>query len=325
MSKEKIPEVSKKKLLALLEEMQLIRAFEEKAGQMYGLRKIGGFCHLYTGQEAIAVGAISSLDLAKDYVLTAYRDHGHALACGLDPKALMAELFGKLTGVSRGKGGSMHFFDAARHMLGGNGIVGAQIPIATGVALSQSYEKTGGVTLCFFGDGAFHQGALHESFNLARIWNLPIVYIVENNQWGMGTSWKKVSAQPDFAATAAAYSMKGYVCDGMDVLEVGEVVSGAVAAARKGEPSFVEARTYRYKGHSMSDPQKYRTRDEIDAYRKRDPILFLKGRLEDAKQISPEEWEAISSRVDAVVEEAVRFAEASPEPALGELYADMLA
>jgi len=325
MSKEKILEVSKKKLLALLEEMQLIRAFEEKAGQMYGLRKIGGFCHLYTGQEAIAVGAISSLDLAKDYVLTAYRDHGHALACGLDPKALMAELFGKLTGVSRGKGGSMHFFDAARHMLGGNGIVGAQIPIATGVALSQSYEKTGGVTLCFFGDGAFHQGALHESFNLARIWNLPIVYIVENNQWGMGTSWKKVSAQPDFAATAAAYSMKGYVCDGMDVLEVGEVVSGAVAAARKGEPSFVEARTYRYKGHSMSDPQKYRTRDEIDAYRKRDPILFLKGRLEDAKQISPEEWEAISSRVDAVVEEAVRFAEASPEPALGELYADMLA
>jgi len=325
MSKEKIPEVSKKKLLALLEEMQLIRAFEEKAGQMYGLRKIGGFCHLYTGQEAIAVGAISSLDLAKDYVLTAYRDHGHALACGLDPKALMAELFGKLTGVSRGKGGWMPFFDAARHMLGGNGIVGAQIPIATGVALSQSYEKTGGVTLCFFGDGAFHQGALHESFNLARIWNLPIVYIVENNQWGMGTSWKKVSAQPDFAATAAAYSMKGYVCDGMDVLEVGEVVSGAVAAARKGEPSFVEARTYRYKGHSMSDPQKYRTRDEIDAYRKRDPILFLKGRLEDAKQISPEEWEAISSRVDAVVEEAVRFAEASPEPALGELYADMLA
>jgi len=325
MSKEKIPEVPKKKLLALLEEMQLIRAFEEKAGQMYGLRKIGGFCHLYTGQEAIAVGAISSLDLAKDYVLTAYRDHGHALACGLDPKALMAELFGKLTGVSRGKGGSMHFFDAARHMLGGNGIVGAQIPIATGVALSQSYEKTGGATLCFFGDGAFHQGALHESFNLARIWNLPIVYIVENNQWGMGTSWKKVSAQPDFAATAAAYSMKGYVCDGMDVLEVGEVVSGAVAAARKGEPSFVEARTYRYKGHSMSDPQKYRTRDEIDAYRKRDPILFLKGRLEDAKQISPEEWEAISSRVDAVVEEAVRFAEASPEPALCELYADMLA
>ncbi|HCO49752.1 MAG TPA: pyruvate dehydrogenase (acetyl-transferring) E1 component subunit alpha [Spirochaetaceae bacterium] len=325
MSKPKSSDISRERLLSLLEEMQLIRTFEEKAGQMYGLRKIGGFCHLYAGQEAVAVGAISSLDLAKDYVLTAYRDHGHALACGLDPKALMAELFGKITGVSRGKGGSMHFFDAKRHMLGGNGIVGAQIPIATGVALSQTYEKTGGVTLCFFGDGAFHQGALHESFNLARIWNLPIVYIMENNQWGMGTSWKKVSAQPDFAATAAAYSMKGYTCDGMDIMDVSKVVSAAIAAARKGEPAFVEARTYRYKGHSMSDPQKYRTRDEIDEYRKRDPILFLKGRLEDEKLISPEEWDALSSRVDAIVEEAVRFAEASPEPALGELYADMLA
>ena len=209
MSEPKSSDISREKLLSMLEAMQLIRAFEEKAGQMYGLRKIGGFCHLYTGQEAVAVGAISSLDLAKDYVLTAYRDHGHALACGLDPKALMAELFGKVTGVSRGKGGSMHFFDPKRHMLGGNGIVGAQIPIATGVALSQSYEKTGGATLCFFGDGAFHQGALHESFNLARIWNLPIVYIVENNQWGMGTSWKKVSAQSDFSVTAAAYAMKG--------------------------------------------------------------------------------------------------------------------
>ncbi|MGB4585839.1 MAG: pyruvate dehydrogenase (acetyl-transferring) E1 component subunit alpha [Rectinemataceae bacterium] len=325
MSKPKSSDISRERLLSLLEEMQLIRTFEEKAGQMYGLRKIGGFCHLYAGQEAVAVGAISSLDLAKDYVLTAYRDHGHALACGLDPKALMAELFGKITGVSRGKGGSMHFFDAKRHMLGGNGIVGAQIPIATGVALSQTYEKTGGVTLCFFGDGAFHQGALHESFNLARIWNLPIVYIMENNQWGMGTSWKKVSAQPDFAATAAAYSMKGYTCDGMDIMDVSKVVSAAIAAARKGEPAFVEARTYRYKGHSMSDPQKYRTRDEIDEYRKRDPILFLKGWLEDEKLISPEEWDALSSRVDAIVEEAVRFAEASPEPALGELYADMLA
>lgn len=325
MSKPASSPLPRDRLLAMLEEMQLIRTFEEKAGQMYGLRKIGGFCHLYTGQEAVAVGAISTLDLARDFVLTAYRDHGHALACGLDPKALMAELFGKVTGVSRGKGGSMHFFDAKRHMLGGNGIVGAQIPIATGVALSQSYEKTGGVTLCFFGDGAFHQGALHESFNLARIWNLPIVYIVENNQWGMGTSWRKVSAQSDFAATAAAYSMKGYVCDGMDVVGVHAIVSKAVAAARTGEPAFVEARTYRYKGHSMSDPQKYRTRDEIDEYRKRDPILFLKGRLEDEKLISTAEWEALSMRIDTLIEEAVRFAETSPEPALGELYADMLA
>ncbi|MHB0895986.1 MAG: pyruvate dehydrogenase (acetyl-transferring) E1 component subunit alpha [Spirochaetales bacterium] len=315
----------KEVLLGMLDTMQRIRAFEEKAGQMYGLRKIGGFCHLYTGQEAVAVGAISTLDLAKDYVLTAYRDHGHALACGLDPKAIMAELFGKVTGVSRGKGGSMHLFDPERHMLGGNGIVGAQIPIATGVALSQAYQKSGGVTLCFFGDGAFHQGALHESFNLARIWNLPIVYIVENNQWGMGTSWKKVSAQSDFSATAAAYSMKGYACDGMDVVAVRETVAEAVAEARSGNPAFIEARTYRYKGHSMSDPQKYRTRDEIDIYRKRDPILFLKGRMEDEKLLSPKEWDELSARVDAVIEEAVSFAESSPEPALGELYADLLA
>ena len=315
----------KDSLLEMLNTMQLIRAFEEKAGQMYGLRKIGGFCHLYTGQEAVAVGAISTLDLSKDYVLTAYRDHGHALACGLDPKAIMAELFGKVTGVSRGKGGSMHMFDPGRHMLGGNGIVGAQIPIATGVALSQAYQKSGGVTLCFFGDGAFHQGALHESFNLARIWNLPIVYIVENNQWGMGTSWKKVSAQSDFSATAAAYSMKGYACDGMDVIAVRETVAEAVVEARSGNPAFVEARTYRYKGHSMSDPQKYRTRDEIDIYRKRDPLLFLKGRMEDEKLLSPNEWDELSARVDAVIEDAVSFAESSPEPALGELYADLLA
>lgn len=317
--------LSRDQLLLLLEKMQLIRSFEEKAGQMYGLRKIGGFCHLYIGQEAVATGAISNLDLAKDYVLTAYRDHGHALACGIDPKAAMAELFGKVTGVSRGKGGSMHLFDAEKHFLGGNGIVGAQIPVATGVALAQSYEKTGGVTLCFFGDGAFHQGAVHESLNLARIWNLPIVYIIENNQWGMGTSWKKVSAQTDFSATAAAYSMKGYVCDGMDVADVHAVVAAAVAAARAGDPGLVEARTYRYKGHSMSDPQKYRTRDEVDEYRKRDPILFLKGRLEDEKALSPEEWDALVARIDAVIEEAVQFAETSPEPSPGELYADILA
>jgi len=312
-------------LFPLLETMQLIRAFEENSGQMYGLRKIGGFCHLYTGQEAVATGAISVLDLSRDYVLTAYRDHGHALACGMEPAPLMAELFGKLTGSSRGKGGSMHFFSAEKHLLGGNGIVGAQIPIATGVALAQAYEDSGGATLCFFGDGAFHQGALHESFNLAKIWNLPIVYIVENNQWGMGTSWKKVSAQSDFVATAAAYSMKGLVCDGMDVLNVRDVVGEAVEEARKGNPVFVEARTYRYKGHSMSDPQKYRSRDEVDEYRRRDPIVFLRSRMEEAGLIGEEDWEAIVQRTEGLVEEAVRFAETSPEPSLGELYADILA
>jgi pyruvate dehydrogenase E1 component alpha subunit len=316
---------SKEVLFGLLETMQLIRSFEEKAGQMYGLRKIGGFCHLYTGQEAVASGAISTLDLTKDYVLTAYRDHGHALAIGMEPDTLMAELFGKLTGSSRGKGGSMHFFSPEKHLLGGNGIVGAQIPVATGVALAQAYEGSGGATLCFFGDGAFHQGALHESFNLAKIWELPIVYIVENNQWGMGTSWKKVSAQSDFSATAAAYSMTGLVCDGMDVLDVRETVGKAVREARKGNPVFVEARTYRYKGHSMSDPQKYRTRDEVDEYRRRDPIAFLRSRMEKASLIREEEWQAIVQKSEEIVDAAVHFAETSPEPSLGELYTDILA
>lgn len=311
---------------AMLESMQLIRAFEEKAGMMYGLRKIGGFCHLYSGQEAVAVGAVSVLDLERDYVLTAYRDHGHALALGVDPGAIMAELFGKATGVSRGKGGSMHLFDPAKRMLGGNGIVGAQIPVATGVALAQAYRGDGGVTLCFFGDGAFHQGAMHESLNLAKIWSLPIVYVVENNQWGMGTNWKRVSAEEDFSLTATAYGMKGLSCDGMDIESVRDALREAVGRARGGgEPSLVEARTYRYKGHSMSDPGKYRSRDDIEEYRKRDPIAALKGRMEDEGSLSEAEWEGIVSRVEARVEAAVAFAESSAEPSPGELYTDVYA
>jgi pyruvate dehydrogenase E1 component, alpha subunit len=316
--------IGRDELVAMLESMQLIRAFEEKAGMMYGLRKIGGFCHLYTGQEAVAVGAVSVLDLKKDYVLTAYRDHGHALALGVDPKDVMAELFGKAAGISRGKGGSMHLFDPAHRMLGGNGIVGAQIPVATGVALAQSYRKDGGLTLCFLGEGAFHQGALHESLNLARIWSLPVVYVVENNQWGMGTNWKRVSSEEDLSRAASAYGMEGLTCDGMDILSVRSAMAEAVAAARGGEPVLLEARTYRYKGHSMSDPQKYRSREEVEAYRRRDPIAALKGRMEDEGLLSEDDWAAIASRADAAVEEAVAFAEASPEPALGELYTDVV-
>ena len=193
----------------LLGRMLLIRRFEEKAAQMYGLKKIGGFCHLYIGQEAAAVGAISALDLSRDYTVGAYRDHGYALACGMDPKALMAELFGKATGVSKGKGGSMHFFDAERHMFGGNGIVGAQIPIATGVALKSHYRKDGGVVLCWFGDGAIHQGSFHESLNMAKIWNLPIIYICENNQYGMGTDFRRVSSVVDFVVMGESYGIPG--------------------------------------------------------------------------------------------------------------------
>lgn len=316
---------SKEELLKMLETMQLIRSFEEKAGMMYGLRKIGGFCHLYTGQEAVAGGAITALDLERDYVVTAYRDHGHALACGMDPKKAMAELFGKVTGCSHGKGGSMHFFDVEHHFMGGNGIVGAQIPVAAGVAFAQQYRGSDGVTLCFFGDGAFHQGAVHETFNLAKIWNLPIVFIVENNQWGMGTNWKRVSAVSDFSRTASAYGMKGYSCDGLDVIDVRSTVAAAVADARRGKPSFIEARTYRYKGHSMSDPQKYRTREEIDEYRKRDALQSFAGRLVDAGIIAQNDVDGMVKRIETQIEDAVAFAEQSPEPSLSELYTDIYA
>ncbi|HTX71443.1 MAG TPA: pyruvate dehydrogenase (acetyl-transferring) E1 component subunit alpha [Rectinemataceae bacterium] len=313
-------------LVALLARMELIRTFEEHAGMAYGLRKIGGFCHLYSGQEAVAVGAISLLDLERDSVFTAYRDHGHALACGMEPRAVMAELFGKITGSSRGKGGSMHLFDPDRGMYGGNGIVGAQIPIATGTALAHAYRKDGGITLCFFGDGAFHQGALHESLNLARIWELPIVYIVENNQWGMGTNWKRVSAEEDFAATAAAYGMPGESCDGMDLLDVRATVGRAVERARSEHmPCLVEAETYRYKGHSMSDPQKYRGREEIEEYRRRDPIVMLRERLKDEGRLNEESWATIAAEAERIVLDAVDFAEASAEPSAMVLYEDVLA
>lgn len=316
----------KKFLHKLLYEMMLIRHFEEKAGQMYGLRKIGGFLHLYNGQEAIAVGAVATLDLSRDYVLTGYRDHGHALACGSDPKPLMAELYGKITGCSRGKGGSMHFFDAEKGFFGGNGIVAAQIPIATGTALAQSYRGDGGVTLCFFGDGAIHQGAFHESLNLAKIWNLPVVYICENNQWGMGTNFRSVSAVDDFAEMGKAYGIPGRQVDGMDVLAVYEEVSRAVEDARtSGLPTFLEAKTYRYKGHSMSDPQKYRTKDEIEEYKKQDPILILQDRMEKDGVLSEKEFHDMEAKIQVQVDEATEFAEKSEEPAIHTLYEDVLA
>jgi pyruvate dehydrogenase E1 component alpha subunit len=317
-------------LLPLLEQMILIRRFEEKAAQMYGLRKIGGFCHLYNGQEAVAVGAVSALDMSKDYILTAYRDHGHALAIGMDPKAIMAELYGKITGCSRGKGGSMHMFDAERHFLGGNGIVGAQIPMGTGVAFAQMYwqkvmkEKETGVTLTFFGDGAIHQGAFHESLNLASVWNLPAIYIVENNQFGMGTAVKRVSAVEDFAVKASGFDMPGMTLDGMNVVSVHEGIAEARAQAIKDRtPILIDIKTYRYKGHSMSDPAKYRTRDELEAYQQQDPILVLKALMKDAKMISDDEYKKMDDKAKAVVQEAVDFAESSDEPALETMYEDI--
>ncbi len=310
----------------LLRDMMLIRNFEEKAGQMYGLRKIGGFCHLYNGQEAIAVGSAAALDLSRDYVLTGYRDHGHAIACGMDPKVVMAELFGRITGCSRGKGGSMHLFSAEKHFLGGNGIVGAQIPVATGAAFAQAYRGDKGVTLVFFGDGAIHQGAFHESLNLAKIWKLPIVYVCENNQWGMGTNFMKVSSVDDFSLMGSAYGIPGRQIDGMNVLTVFEEVSKAVKDAREnGLPTFLEAKTYRYKGHSMSDPQKYRTKEEVEEYKKQDPILILKALMEKDKALTAEEYGKYEAEIKAVVEESVAFSEESEEPALHVLYEDVFA
>jgi len=310
----------------LLDRMLLIRRFEEKAAQMYGLKKIGGFCHLYIGQEAAAVGAISAIDLGRDYTVGAYRDHGYALACGMDPKSLMAELFGKSTGVSKGKGGSMHFFDAARHVFGGNGIVGAQIPVATGVALKCRYRKDGGVVLCWFGDGAIHQGSFHESLNMAKIWKLPIIYICENNQYGMGTDFRRVSSVADFVVMGESYGIGGKQVNGMDVDEVYRDVKAAVEQVRaESEPLFLEIKTYRYRGHSMSDPAKYRTPEELESYKRQDPLLIQKSRLEDSGALTEEQYASMDAAIKTVCDEAVKYAEESPEPDPGALYEDILA
>ena len=312
-------------LLHLLDQMLVIRRVEEKAGQMYGLQKIGGFCHLYIGQEAVAVGSIAALDMSRDYILTGYRDHGHALAVGTEAGPMMAELYGRATGVSKGKGGSMHIFDVERNMLGGNGIVGGHIPVATGVAYAVKYREEDGVVLCYFGDGAIHQGAFHESLNLARIWDLPIVYIIENNQYGMGTDYRRVSAIHDLYRSAEAYGMEGTLVDGMDVLAVYETTKRAVAEAKGGQPSLIEMRTYRYRGHSMSDPGRYRTREELETYRQQDPLLLLSGHMQDAGLLTKEEYAEMDKRAKQIAQDSVDFSENSPEPELDELYTDIYA
>ncbi len=309
----------------LLYDMLLIRRFEEKSAQMYGLQKIGGFCHLYIGQEAVAVGAIAALNLKKDYVLTAYRDHGHALACGLEPNKAMAELFGKATGCSKGKGGSMHFFDVSNGFYGGNGIVGAQIPIATGMALKLRYNNEDGVALCFFGDGAIHQGVFHESLNLAKLWQLPIIYICENNQYGMGTSIDRASSVTDFYKKSAAYNIPGKQVNGMNVLTVYEEMSLAVKQAREQKkPTFLEIRTYRYKGHSMSDPGKYRTKEEIESYKEQDPIVILQKQMMAENLLTQEDYDKIDSKIKQICNESVTFAEQSPEPLPDSLYENVI-
>jgi len=312
-------------LTDLLRSMLLIRRFEEKSSEMYGLRKIGGFCHLYIGQEASGTGIVAALNMEKDYLYTAYRDHGVALACGMDPGACMAELFGRENGCSKGKGGSMHFFDVNRHFMGGNGIVGAHIPLAAGHALALDRTGSDGVVVCMFGDGAIHQGSFHETLNMASIWKLPVLYICENNQYGMGTDFRRVSAVTQFPLLVKSYGIEGHLVDGMDVLAVYEAVHEEVERIRREKtPGFIEIRTYRYKGHSMSDPAKYRTREELEAYQQQDPILLLKVMLQQREILSPSAYDKLDAEIVSVCDAAVATAEAGREPAPETLFEDLL-
>ena len=309
----------------LLEKMLLVRRFEEKSAEMYTLGKIGGFCHLYIGQEAVAVGAIAALE-PQDAILCSYREHGHALARGMDPGAIMAELFGKRTGCSKGKGGSMHIFDPAVGFLGGHGIVGGQIPLAAGVAFSAKYLNQSRVTLCFFGEAAVNIGSFHESLNLAQLWKLPVVFICENNEFGMGTPILKTSAIRDLSEKASSYDMARAVVDGMDVLSVYDGLSEAIERARKEDlPTLIEARTYRFMGHSMSDPAHgtYRTREELAEHRLRDPIKRFTSTLESLGIINQEYIDDLDSKVREVVDQAVTFADESPDPTPEDLTTDI--
>ena len=316
---------SEAQLLHFYEQMVLIRRFEERAGQLYGLGLIGGFCHLYIGQEAVAVGLQSALDPARDSVITGYRDHGHMLAYGIDPKVIMAELTGRQSGISHGKGGSMHMFSVDHRFYGGHGIVGAQVSLGTGLAFAHKYREDGGVCVAYFGDGAANQGQVYESFNMASLWKLPIVFVVENNGYAMGTAVRRGSAETDFYRRGTAFRIPGMDVNGMDVLEVRSAAEIAVDFVRKGNgPVLMELNTYRYRGHSMSDPAKYRSREEVQEMReKHDPIEAAKVELV-ARGIAEDRLKEIDKRIRSLVSEAADFAENSPEPALPELYTDVL-
>jgi pyruvate dehydrogenase E1 component alpha subunit len=310
----------------LLRSMLLQRRFEERTAEAYALGKIGGFCHLYIGQEACGTGAISVLR-DDDYVITTYRDHGQALARGMSPRSIMAELFGKADGCSRGKGGSMHLFDSNVNFLGGHGIVGGHIPIATGVAFAIKYRGGDQVILCFMGEAAVNNGAFHEALNMAALWKLPVIYIIENNRYGMGTALERASAINDIAERANAYDMPRAVLDGQDVLAVRAGIAEAVERARRDSiPTLVEVRTYRFMGHSMSDAVSgtYRTKAELDEYLKRDPITLLRATMQENGELSEEEVAKMDEEIKAIVQDAWDFADASPEPPLEALYEDVL-
>jgi pyruvate dehydrogenase E1 component alpha subunit len=319
------PSLSADLLRKFYKDMLLIRRFEEKAGQLYGMGLIGGFCHLYIGQEAVVVGMQAALRPG-DQVITAYRDHGHMLATGMDPKGVMAELTGRVTGYSRGKGGSMHMFSREKNFFGGHGIVGAQVPIGTGLAFSNRYKKNGAVTLTYFGDGAANQGQVYESFNMAELWKLPVVYVIENNQYAMGTSVERASAEAHLWKRGASFNIPGEQVDGMDVAAVYEAGKKAVAWCTEGKgPIILEMKTYRYRGHSMSDPAKYRTREEVQTVReKRDPIEHLGQRMVAEGVATDDDLKAIDKETRQIVNNAAEFATESPEPYASELYTDIL-
>lgn len=304
-------------------EMLLMRKFEEKCGQLYIQQKFGGFCHLYIGQEAVLSGMMEAIR-PTDRVITAYRDHAHPLVMGSDPKKVMAELYGKRTGLSKGKGGSMHMFDKEKNLFGGHGIVGAQIPMGAGIAFADKYRGEDHVTVTFFGDGAARQGALYETFNMAMTWKLPVIFIIENNQYAMGTSVERTSNVTNLSTLGASFEMPSESVDGMSPEAVTEAIARAAERARAGEgPTLLDIQTYRYKGHSMSDPQKYRSKEEVQEYQQKDPIEYVLRVIRDNKYLSETEIEAIEADVKSVVDESVKFAEESPLPDASELYEDI--
>jgi pyruvate dehydrogenase E1 component alpha subunit len=315
--------ITKDTYLMWYELMLLMRKFEEKTGQLYGQQKIRGFCHLYIGQEAVLAGAVSALK-HEDSMITAYRDHAHALAKGTTPKSIMAEMYGKATGCSKGKGGSMHMFDKENNFYGGHGIVGGQIPLGAGIAFAEKFKGTDHLCVCYMGDGAVRQGALNETFNMAALWKLPVIFVCENNGYAMGTSVARTTAEVDIYKLGIPYGIPSSPVDGMDPVAVHNAMDEAAQRARAGEgPTFLEARTYRFKGHSMSDPQKYRTKEEVESYKLKDPIEIVKQAIEKEGYADEKWFEEIAAKVKAQVDEAVQFAEESPWPEASELYTDV--
>ncbi len=321
MTSKKLTETN---LLELYEKMLVIRRFEEKAGQLYGMGHIGGFCHLYIGQEAVVVG-LEATTKEGDQTITSYRDHGHMIACGMDPKRVMAELTGKQNGYSKGKGGSMHMFSKSENFFGGHGIVGAQVPIGAGLAFANKYRKNDNVSLTYFGDGAANQGQIYETFNMASLWKLPIIFVIENNQYAMGTSLKKASSTPALYTRGEAFGIPGQEVDGMNVLDVREAGTKAMVHCRKGKGTYIlEMNTYRYRGHSMSDPAKYRTREEVQKMRaERDPIESLRDTLINNFKTTEEKLKTIDKKVKVLISEAADYAIESEEPRPEELWSDI--